>query len=147
MIDTLRQRVLAATKARNTFERDLLKVALGDLQSAQAMQDEPLSDKQSQQIIRKMVKSTEETAAGFDERGDAASAEKARAELAILRELLPQTLTPEQIATSLGTVREAIVAAPNDGAATGVAMKHLKAGGAAVDGKDVAAAVRTIRQG
>ncbi|MEM6757296.1 MAG: GatB/YqeY domain-containing protein [Planctomycetota bacterium] len=147
MIDELKQRVLAATKARNTFERDLLKVVLGDLQSAQALQAQPLDEKQAQQIVRKMVKSTEETAAGYESRGDTAGVEKAQAELAVLRSMLPQTLSPEQITAQLEPVADAIRAAPNDGAATGVAMKHLKGAGAAVDGKDVASTVRALRAG
>ncbi|MEM0914209.1 MAG: GatB/YqeY domain-containing protein [Planctomycetota bacterium] len=147
MIDDLKQRVLAATKARNTFERDLLKVVLGDLQSAQALQADPLDDKQSQQIVRKIAKSTEETIAGYESRGDEAGLEKARAELAVLKSLLPQTLSPAEIASQLEAVADAVRAAPNDGAATGVAMKHLKGQGAVVDGKDVAQAVRDLRAG
>lgn len=147
MIDTLRQRILAATKARNTFERDLFKVVLGDLQSAQALQADPLDEKQAQQIVRKMAKSTEETIAGYETRGDAAGLEKARAELTVLKSLLPQTLSAAEIAARLEAVADAVRAAPNDGAATGVAMKHLKGQGAVVDGKDVAQAVRDLRAG
>ncbi len=66
-------------------------------------------------------------------------------EIAILESLLPKTLSPEQIAEELAPVVEQIRAAGNDGQATGVAMKHLKASGALVDGKDVAAAVRQLR--
>jgi hypothetical protein len=44
-------------------------------------------------------------------------------------------------------VKDDIVAAGNDGQATGVAMKLLKSKGAAVDGKTVSAAVRKMRAG
>ena len=45
----------------------------------------------------------------------------------------------------LAPVREAIVSAKSDGQATGVAMKHLKPSGVAVDGGDVGAAVKAMR--
>ena len=63
----------------------------------------------------------------------------------ILAALLPKTLSPEEIATALEPVKDAILGAGNDGQATGIAMKHLKGSGAAVEGKDVSAAVRTMR--
>jgi len=38
-----------------------------------------------------------------------------------------------------------VLAAKNDGQATGVAMKHLKSSGASVTGQDVAQAVKALR--
>ncbi|MEM6332960.1 MAG: GatB/YqeY domain-containing protein [Planctomycetota bacterium] len=147
MIDALRTRIVAASKAGNTLERDLLKVAMGDLQTAQARSTDPLTEAQAQAVIRKMVKSGHETLEGLQTRGDEAGIAKTQAELAILEELLPQTLSVDDIVAKLGEVADAVRAAPNDGAATGVAMKHLKGSGAAVDGKDVAQAVRQLRAG
>ena len=63
----------------------------------------------------------------------------------MLEELLPKTLDADGIVALLEPVRDAIRAAANDGQATGVAMKHLKTTGAAVQGKDVGDAVRRIR--
>ncbi|MEO0586810.1 MAG: GatB/YqeY domain-containing protein [Planctomycetota bacterium] len=147
MIDDLRKRIVAASKAGNTLERDLLKVALGDLQTAQARSADPLTEAQAQAVIRKMVKSGHETLEALQTRGDEAAIAKTQAELALLEALLPQTLSVDDIVAKLSEVADAVQAAPNDGAATGVAMKHLKGSGAAVDGKDVAQAVRQLRAG
>jgi len=147
MIDALRQRIAAASKAGHTLERDVLKVALGDIQLAASRKAEPLTDAESQQIVKKMVKSGEETLAALRQRGDADAVAKVQAEQAILQSLLPQTLSVDDIVARLDPVADAVKNAPNDGAATGVAMKHLKSTGQPVDGKDVAQAVKRLRQG
>jgi hypothetical protein len=54
-------------------------------------------------------------------------------------------LGEDAVVALLGPVTDAVRGAANDGAATGVAMKHLKASGAAVDGKVVSAAVKRLR--
>lgn len=65
-------------------------------------------------------------------------------ELALIREWVPATLTPEQIGAKLAGVADPIRAAPKDGMAMGIAMKALA--GEAVDSDDVKAAVAAIRQ-
>ena len=68
-----------------------------------------------------------------------------RQEITVLESLLPKTLTEDEIVAALDPVAEAIKGAKADGPATGIAMKHLKSSGAAVDGKTVSGAVRRIR--
>jgi hypothetical protein len=63
----------------------------------------------------------------------------------VLAALLPQTLSVEHITEALSPVADAIRAAKADGAAMGVAMKHLKASGAAVEAGDVQRAVKGLR--
>ena len=65
-------------------------------------------------------------------------------ELALIRDWVPATLTPEQIAEKLAPVAEAIKAAPKDGTAMGIAMKALA--GEQVESDDVKAAVAALRQ-
>ena len=65
-------------------------------------------------------------------------------EIALLREWVPQTLGPEQIATALVAVRDQIKAAPKDGMAMGIAMKALA--GLQVESEDVKAVVTSLRQ-
>ena len=65
-------------------------------------------------------------------------------ELALLREWVPPTLSPEQITQALVSVAEQIKAAPKDGMAMGIAMKALS--GQQVDSDDVKAAVAALRQ-
>ncbi|MBB6428830.1 GatB/YqeY domain-containing protein [Algisphaera agarilytica] len=144
LIDDIKKRIIVAMKAKNTQERDILKVVLGDLQIQETRKGEALTDAESQQIIRKVIKGNNELLAAAN---DPAVAEKVGQENAILDSLLPQSLTPEQIVEALAPVADAVLAAGNDGQATGVAMKHLKSNGAEVQGQDVSAAVRQMRAG
>jgi uncharacterized protein YqeY len=65
-------------------------------------------------------------------------------ELALIREWVPPTLTPEQVAEALAPVADPIKAAPKDGMAMGIAMKALA--GQPVDSDDVKAAIAALRQ-
>ena len=65
-------------------------------------------------------------------------------EIALLREWVPPTLGPEQIAAALVSVRDQIKAAPKEGMAMGIAMKALA--GQQVESDDVKAAVASLRQ-
>lgn len=127
---------------KNTMRRDLLKVVLGELQTAAARTGDALDDEQAQQIIRKMVKSNHEMAELNKRPG---VAEQMKAELEILESLLPRTLSVDEIVAALQPVADGVRAAGNDGQATGVAMKHLKSTGAVVEGKDVGVAVKQMR--
>ncbi|MHB1556788.1 MAG: GatB/YqeY domain-containing protein [Isosphaeraceae bacterium] len=65
-------------------------------------------------------------------------------EIALIREWVPATLTPEQIAERLAPLANPIKAAPKEGMAMGIAMKAL--GGEPVESDDVKAAIAAIRQ-
>lgn len=142
LIDDVKQQVIQAMRDRDTERRDLLKVVLGEMQTAAARLSEDLPDAEAQRIIRKMVKSNQEMAELSDRPG---VAEKMKAEIQVLETLLPKTLNIDQIIEALAPVLDAVKSAGNDGQATGVAMKHLKSTGAAVDGKDVGQAIKRVR--
>ena len=141
LVDTIKARITQAMKEKDEAARDVLRLAFGESQTAEANQGRPLKDEEVAAILRKLVKSNEETLSlgGEDP--------KLRHEIAVLQSLLPKSMTPEQIAEALASQAEAIRAAKNDGQAMGVAMKHLKASGATVEANDVTAAVRKIREG
>lgn len=143
LVDEIKKKAAEAVKRGDVIARDVLRLALGEVQTAEARKNAPLSDEEVAQALRKLVKSNEETLAALPE-GDARKA-TIQHELATLGAVLPAQLTPEQIASALAELRDAIRAAGSDGQATGIAMKHLKATGAAVNGKDVGAAIRLIR--
>lgn len=138
LIDDIKGRFKAAMKARNEVEREILRVAIGDITS----RGEAQSDEDVQAVLRKLLKSVEETLSH-----DVSDEERAKlsAECEILRDFLPKSLTEAQVVEALAPVAEQIRAAQNDGQATGVAMKHLKGAGAVVEGKVVTGAVRSMR--
>lgn len=140
--DTLRAQIRDAMKGGRTLERTILKVALGEIETAETRQGSDLPDAEAIKLVRKLVKSNEEFLAAT---ADEATKEKLAAEIEILDALLPKALDVDAIVATLGEAVDEIRAAKADGPAMGVAMRHLKAAGAVVEGKDVGAAVRAIR--
>lgn len=142
LIDTIKSQIKDAMRAKDTATRDLLKVVLGDLQLNETRKGSALTDEEAQKDIKKVIKGNREMMAAVD---DPEVTQRMEWEIGVLEQLLPQTLSVEQIVAALEPVADAVKAAGNDGQATGVAMKHLKSSGAEVEGKDVAAAVRQLR--
>ena len=144
LIEEIRKRRTEAFKARDTVTKEVLNVALGEIDTVAARAGREASDEDCVQVIRKLVKSNEETRAAAV---DAAQQATLTREIEVLSALLPRSLGVDEVVTALAPVADALRAAPNDGAATGVAMKQLKASGATVDGKVVAQAVKRLRGG
>lgn len=138
LIDDVKAAMFAAMKAGNVLEKEVLRTALGDATSTGEKPDDP----QMMAVLKKLVKSNEETLAAAT---DPSAKDKLHQELAILRRFLPSGLSVEQIQAALAPVADAIMGASAEGPATGIAMKHLKAQGATVEGKDVTLAVRQLR--
>ena len=143
LMDQLKERIKSAMKAGNTLERDVFKVALGDLQLQETRQGQTLTDEDVQKGLRKVIKGNREMISAVT---DPAVLERMNAEIQILETLLPTTLDPAQIRVVLDAVAEPIRAAGNDGQATGIAMKHLKSQGLAVEGRDVQTVVKQLRE-
>ena len=142
LLAEIKKQVIDAMKAKDTLTRDVLRVVQGDIEMHHTRTGEHMTDDQAQKVVRKLVKSNQETIAATT---DAAALEKLNKEITILEALLPRMLGVDEIVAALQPVADDIKAAGNDGQATGVAMKHLKPQGLPVDGKDVSAAVRQIR--
>ena len=142
LLQQIKKQVIDAMKARDTVAKDVLRVAQGDIELTETRKGQALSEQEEQQIVRKLIKSNQETLAVVQ---DPAETEKLNKEIAILEALLPRTLSVGEIVAALEPQAEAVKAAGNDGQATGVAMKHLKQQGLAVDGKDVSQAVKQLR--
>jgi uncharacterized protein YqeY len=137
----IQSRIRAAMKARRTVEREILGVALGEIQTAEARKGE-LTEEETASFVKKLIKSNRET---IEAGPDAARKTVLEEEIAILETLLPKAMGTDEIVAALAGVSDGIRGASNDGQATGIAMKTLKAQGATVDGKAVAEAVKRMR--
>lgn len=142
LLDQIKAKMFEAMKAGDTVAKEILRVAVGEITTEAARPGRKGDDEESQAILRKLIKSNEETLGSGVDGERRAALEK---ENAILAGFLPQSLDADAIALALAGVADAIKAAANDGAATGVAMKELKKAGAVVNGKDVSAAVKKLR--
>lgn len=146
LLDEVKARMFRAMKAGDTLEKEILRVVVGEITTDAARPGRKGSDEEAQALIRKLLKSNEES---INASPDATKLAELRREIEILSSLLPKGLSEADIAAALESVKDAIRAAGNDGQATGVAMKHLKTTGAPgpFDGKLVAAAVQRLRSG
>ncbi len=137
----IKARMFAAMKAGRTVEKEILRVALGEITTEQARGGDD-GDPLVVAVLRKLVKSNGESLRLCE---SGAQQAVLREEIQILEAFLPRSMALDDIVVALAPVTDAIRAARNDGQATGVAMKHLAGAGAAVEGKDVAAAVKRLR--
>lgn len=141
LVDEIKKQVAVAMKSGDATARDVLRLALGEIQMAEARNNAPASEEEATAAVRKLIKSNEETLRlTTDDRATAL-----RHEIEVLSALLPKGLSVEDIVKVLAPEHDALKAAKSDGQATGVAMKFLKAAGHAVSGNDVGAAVKQIR--
>jgi len=142
LVDEIKARMFRAMKAGNVVEKEILRVAVGEITTDAARDGRRGDDEEARAIVRKLIKSNEESLASGLVADRRAVLEQ---ENGILSEFLPKSLGVEDIVSALAPVHAAIKAAGNEGQATGVAMKHLKSSGATVNGKDVAEAVKRVR--
>jgi uncharacterized protein len=144
LVDQIKARMFQAIKAGAHLEKEILRVAVGEITTEAARPGRQGSDEEAQAILRKLVKSNEETLGSTTDEEKRAVLLK---ENEVLAGFLPKSLTAEEISLALAPVVAQIKAAGNDGQATGVAMKQLKSLGAIVNGKDVAVAIKELRKG
>lgn len=142
LVEDIKRHITSAMKAGDATARDVLRLALGEIQTAEARKNVEATDDDAAKAVRKLIKSNEETLALA---GEGERATTLRREIEVLSALLPKQLSVDDIVAALASEVDAIKAAKADGQATGIAMKFLKTQGAAVSGNDVGAAVKKIR--
>lgn len=142
LVDEIKKQMFQAIKAGDVTAKEILRVAVGEITTEAARPGRTGSDEEVHGILRKLIKSNEETASSGVDDERRATLER---ENQLLSVFLPKSLGVDEIVAALAPVTDAVRAAGNDGQATGVAMKQLKAGGLVVNGKDVSAAVKRIR--
>lgn len=142
LVDDIKTQTKAALKARDEVTKNVLRLVLGEIQLAESRQGTTLDDAAGHKIVRKLVASNEAT---LEVTTDETTKAQLLRENEVLLALVPQQLTVPQIVEALAPVTEAIRGAKAAGPAMGMAMKHLRAAGAAVDGDSVRAAIEEIR--
>jgi uncharacterized protein len=142
LVDEIKTRMSQAMRDRDEVIKNVLGLAFGEIQTAEARANRPLREDEATAIVRKLLKSNEETLALVS---DGSQAPALRREIDALAALLPKSMPAEQVVLALASVAEPIRSAANEGQAMGIAMKHLKASGAAVDAREVQQAVKRVR--
>jgi uncharacterized protein len=130
IVERMRAQLREAMKARDAVKTGFLRYWIAQLTLGTGAE---VADADAIKKMRGVLKEAKAGPTTFSE-----------PEIALLREWLPPTLSPEQIAAALIPVRDAIKAAPKDGVAMGIAMKALA--GQQVESGDVKAAIASLRQ-
>ncbi len=144
LLDEIKARMFRAMKEKREVEKEILRVAIGEITTDAARPGRKGDDAEATAIVRRLQKSVEETLATVQDDAQRATLEQ---ELGVLASLLPKALGLDELVAALAPAAEAIRAASGDGPATGIAMKHLKSQGVAADGKLVSEAVKRVRSG
>ena len=143
LIDQIKARMFQAIKSGAQVEKEILRVAVGEISTEAARPGRQGNDEEAMAILRKLLKSNEETLASTT---DAEKRAVLTQEMEILAAYLPKSLSLDEILKALSAVAAQIKAAGNDGQATGIAMKELKSTGLVVNGKDVTLAIKELRK-
>jgi len=142
LLEAIKTRMFQAMKAGSIVEKEILRVAVGEITTDRAREGRKGDDAEAQGILRKLIKSNQESIAAGIDAEKRAVLEK---ENEVLAGFLPKSLSVAEIVAALSSVRDAVRAAGSDGQAMGVAMKHLKASGLSAGGNDVTDAVKQLR--
>lgn len=144
LIDTIRQDLTDAMKARDAVRLRSLRAIIAAVQEAEVAGPEAttLTDDEVQKVIAAQVKRRVEAAEAFDEAGRNERAADERAEQAVLEAYLPEALTDEELEA---LVVEALVEGGwTTRADMGQAMKAINARVAGrADGRTVADLVKS----
>jgi uncharacterized protein len=130
IVQKMRSQLTESMKARDTVRTGFLRYWIAQLTLGTGAE---VSDADAVKKMRGVLKEAKSGLTTFTPE-----------ELALIREWVPPTLTPEQINEALAPVAGPIKAAPKEGMAMGIAMKALA--GQAVDSDDVKAAITALRQ-
>ena len=130
IVERMRAQLREAMKARDAVKTGFLRYWIAQLTLATGAE---VADADAIKKMRGILREAKAGPTTFSEE-----------ELALLREWVPPTLGPEQIAAALASVRDQIKTAPKEGMAMGIAMKALA--GQQVESDDVKAAVASLRR-
>jgi len=143
LIGTIKDRIVKCIKEGNTFERDILKTVLGEVETAQSRTGK-MNDEGVIKIFKKFKQGVEDTIQLLEKEGAEGDLSYLRVEVEVYDKYIPATMGVEDIIGFLQG-KDLIINSKSDGQATGMAMGMFKRDGIAVDGKDVAEAVKQIR--
>lgn len=148
LYEEIKCRIVVCMKSGDKGERDILRTVVGELQSKSISSGKEITD----EVVEKTLTSFKENAlecikyAHQDDPSEAVDSLESNYEIAIYDKFLPKYETVESIISMLSPNIEQLKAAKADGPATGMAMGILKKSGKSIQGKDVSAAVKIMRE-
>ena len=124
----IRKSLIEVSKNRNTLAKNILSLALGEIQTSEA-RGKTLSEKDKEDIIAKLVKSNSQTANQLQD-GDQRKIDLLL-ENTILSEFLPKTLSEQDTLALINSIE--LSNCKTSGQAIGLVMKTAKSNNLSVD--------------
>jgi uncharacterized protein YqeY len=136
LLDKLNDDMKNAMRERDALKTSVLRMAISDCKYAKVEKMRELTDDEIVAVVRKGIKSREDSESQYRNAGRADLADKEAAEAVILRTYVPQTIGGAELEAIVAqAIADTGAASPKD---IGKVMKAvLGAHGARVDGKDV----------
>jgi uncharacterized protein YqeY len=141
---TIRAQIIQAHKAGDVVAKEVLRVALGEIQLAE--KGTATTDDDRAAAVKKVIKGINNTLENCGDRPDLVPNLKHEKETleAVLKDFVPQTMSKEEIIQLLDG--ESFDAAMPEGKVMGLAMKKLKTAGKPIDPNLVKEVISVMRK-
>lgn len=96
LIDTLNDDLKTAMKAGETLRRDVLRMVLAGMKNRKIELGEELDESQALAVLRKAVKTRQDSATQYEAAGRQDLADQEAAEILVVEGYLPKQLSPER---------------------------------------------------
>ena len=154
--EKIKERIILAMKAKNEIEKNILRVALGDIQSFSS-KNGSIAEENEIKIISSIIQKNKETMDLLHDKSnentltenlkEKAIVEKLSAENVILKDLLPEFMTEREILDFILSMKDKIENIKNVGQVIGLVIKSLKAENKVFNGSLVSSLVKHFIEG
>ena len=139
--EKIQKSLVTAMKAKEELRVSTLRLVRAAIKNAEIEKKKPLEDEEIFAVLRKLAKQRNDSIDQFDKAGRKDLSDKERAELKILNEFLPQTLSKEELQKLIAEVAQEISASTMKDMGKLMKAVMAKAGGRA-DGRLVSELVK-----
>lgn len=144
LVDRITKDLTAAMKAKDAARLSVLRMAKAALMNKEIDKKSALDDPETARVLQGLVKQREDSVEQFKKAGRQELADKEAAEIAVLKDYLPQEASDAEVAAAVEqAIAETGAASVKDmGKAMKAALAALAAAGKPADGKRVNEAVK-----
>ena len=144
IIAEIKVQIKDAMKAKAAVRRDILRLVIGQIQQEGGNESDEIAIK----VIKKIIKSNEETIdiMTSEKFTDAAEQAKLEEEIDTLAPYVPDAMTEDEVKAFIVEQGIDVSSAKNDGQAMGMLMKPLKSTGREIDSGVVKSVIASLRE-
>jgi len=141
MIEQMKEEIVKATKQRDDVKKNILKLVVSEVQTREARQNKPITQKEFEGILKLFIKNNNEIM--FYSKNSKNSM-KLMQENAILSLWLPRQVSGKELQSIVSVFTDKIKSSDNTGQAIGLVIKGLT-GNYSFDNKEIKSIIEQIR--